>query len=473
MNFLIGRQQEQARLDKIKHSRKSEFVAVYGRRRVGKTFLIRHVFNNDFTFYLTGAANQGTDWQLRQFHAQLNKYSVAESQWQPATDWFTAFQQLIQLLEADSRVGKKVIFFDELPWLDTPKSDFLSSLEHFWNSWASARTDILLIVCGSAASWMIKNLLNNRGGLHNRITARVKLEPFNLAETERFLQRVGGVYDRYQICLFYMVFGGIPFYLEQIDPAQSATQNINELCFAENAPFRSEYENLYYSLFKKAEKHITVVEALATKNKGLTRLEIAKVTGLADGGGLTRVLKELEESSFIRRYNAFGKKKRGSLYQLVDLYSLFYLNFIRPSSVDDDNFWINALESPLFRTWSGYAFEMVCLHHVQQIKRALGISGVQTSVAAWQNEQAQIDLVIDRKDHVINLCEMKFSEAAFEINKSYAERLRNKIAAFRTQTSTKKSLFLTLISTYGVANNRHAGMVQNNLTMDILYELKY
>lgn len=470
MQKLIGRKKELQTLQAQLSSQKSEFVAVYGRRRVGKTFLIRRAFNHQFTFHVTGLAKVGKRKQLTRFHASLLKYAPDEQELIPANDWFAAFDQLEALLERKKTTGKKIVFLDEVPWLATRGSHFISALEGFWNDWASARDDILLIVCGSAASWMIKNLINNKGGLHNRITRRVKLEPFTLAETEVFLKNQHAVYDRYQIILLYMVFGGIPFYLEQIQTGLSAMQNINELCFERNAPFREEYNNLYASLFKKSERHIAVIEALAQKNKGLSRTEIIKLSQLSDGGGLTRILKELEESSFIRSYQSFQKKGRHKLYQLVDLYSLFYLNFIKNSSSDDENFWINAVEAPMFRTWSGYAFEMVCLHHVKEIKMALGISGVQTSVASWASDKAQIDLLIDRKDHIINLCEMKFSIHPFNINKKYADSLRNKIANFKAITETKKAVFLTMITTYGLLNNKYASMVQNDLRMDILFE---
>jgi len=298
----------------------------------------------------------------------------------------------------------------------------------------------------------------------------MKMIPFTLAETEQFLQNKNAAYDRYSILLLYMVFGGIPFYLEQIDTSQSAMQNINHLCFDSHAFFREEYTDLYASLFKKSERHIAVVEALATKKKGLKRKELIKLSKLPDGGGLTRILKELEESNFIRRYRSYGKKEKDSLYQLIDFYSLFYLNFIKNASIDDEGFWINAIESPLFNVWSGYAFEMACLHHVRQIKKALEIGGVQTSVSSWQSPEAQIDLIIDRKDHVINLCEMKFSIAPFKIDKKYAANLRNKISSFKSATETRKSIFLTMVSTYGIANNLHASMVQKDLTMEILFE---
>ncbi len=471
MAALIGRRLESEQLRSFAQSQKSQFVAVYGRRRVGKTFLIRQTFASQFAFQSTGLANATMSQQLAQFHAALMRFAT-QSSWEPPPpqSWFEAFQQLAELVEALPTDQKKVIFLDELPWLDTQHSGFLSSLEHFWNSWASARDDILLIVCGSAAAWMINKLINNRGGLHNRITGYIKLEPFNLGETEKFLESKNVALDHYQIVLLYMVFGGIPYYLDLIHPGLSATQNINRLCFTRNAPFRREYDNLYSSLFRKHHRHVAVVEALAGKGKGLTRKEIIQRSRLSDGGGLTRILHELEESGFIRRYRGYGKIERESLYQLTDNYSLFYLRFIRNVGKDDEQFWTNAVESPQFRTWAGYSFEMVCLQHIPQIKKALGISGVQTSVSSWQSSKAQIDLLIDRKDQVINLCEMKFNVGRFTIDKKYAENLRNKVSAFRQASGTRKAIFLTMITTYGLATSRYSGQVQNTLTMEDLFE---
>lgn len=471
MNPLIGRKKEVKQLKSYLNSRKSEFVAIYGRRRVGKTFLIRKAYNNQFDFQLTGLANASMKQQLIQFHAALLKYAEGTNfEHQPSTDWFEAFRNLAAFLEKLPTNNKKVLFLDELPWLDTHNSKFLSGLEHFWNSWASARDDIVLIVCGSAASWMLNHLLKNKGGLHNRITDRMKLAPFSLEETETFLASKNAAYNRYQTLLLYMVFGGIPFYLDFIKSEKSAMQNINDLCFYPDAPFRLEYDSLYASLFYKHQRHVAIIEALATKGKGLTRKEIINLTKFSDGGGLTKILKELEESNFIRRYKAFGKKQNEGLYQLIDLYSLFYLRFIRSADEDADRFWLDMLETPTFFAWAGYAFEMVCLHHLPQIKRALGISGVQTAISTWQSTNAQIDLVIDRKDQVINLCEMKFSINPFTINKKYDENLRNKVGNFRQITGTRKSLFLTFLTTYGITQNKYAGMVRSSLEMDILFE---
>jgi uncharacterized protein len=472
-NRIIGRAKELKAMEELKTSSKSEFLAVYGRRRVGKTFLIRNAFEHDFVFQLTGSANSKLQWQLGNFHRALVRQSPQQESLKPAENWFDAFQQLMDLAERSTK-EKKVVFLDELPWFDTPHSGFIAALEHFWNSWASGRTDILLIVCGSSASWIINKIINNKGGLHNRITKRIKLEPFSLAETELFFKSRGCAFERYQIVQLYMVLGGIPFYLEMTDPGQSAAQNINRLCFESGGELRTEFGNLYESLFKKAQHHVAVIEALASKASGLNREELIKAAKINNGGGTTMLLQELEECGFIRKYPGFGKKQKNNLYQLVDFYSLFYLTFIKDTNPIDENQWVNGIDYPAFRTWSGYAFEMVCLHHLKEIKQALGIGGVFTNTASWyatgSSAKAQIDLVIDRRDGVINLCEMKFSIKPFVIDKKYADELRHKIATFREQTKTTKSLFLTMITASGLQKNEYSNAwVQNSLTMDALF----
>ncbi|MDZ4683412.1 MAG: ATP-binding protein [Saprospiraceae bacterium] len=476
MAKITGRKEETALLKSMESFDRSVFVAVYGRRRVGKTFLIRSVFEGRFAFQLTGIANLETAHQLVNFHAALVRHFPQFEDKPVAKDWFYALQQLTTALETLPASGKKILFLDELPWLDTPNSLFISALEHFWNSWASARTDIILVVCGSAASWMINQLINNTGGLYNRVTHRIALEPFTLAECEAFFQAKLPGFDRYQLLQLYMVFGGIPFYLEAIDPRKSATQNINDLCFTQRGSLRSEFEKLYNSLFNKADRHIAVIEALAKKAQGLDRKALLKAAKLPDGGNTSLVLKELEESNFIRRYNSFGKLKNNALYQLSDFYSLFYLKFIQENS-RDENFWLKGSDTPEIRAWSGYAFEQVCLCHLRQIKHALGISSVQTQSSAWSgsngDEKAQIDLVIDRRDQVVNLCEMKFSIKSFTIDKEYAENLQRKIGLFREVTKTKKATWLTFISTFGITPNAYAqSLVHQSLGMNALFEEK-
>lgn len=472
MERIIGRKKEISLLKSLFSSQKSEFVAVYGRRRVGKTFLVRSAFKQQFTFQVTALGNATLDQQLTNFNIALKKV-FPQVEDRMAQNWFDAFQLLIEYFEISGN-EKKVIFFDELPWFDTHGSGFIQALEHFWNGWASAREDIILIVCGSAASWMINKLINNRRGLHNRVTKKIKLEPFTLNECEQFIRSKDSILDKYQIIQLYMVLGGIPFYWDEVLPDKSAHQNIHELCFTQNGVLRTEFPNIFSSLFKKYQKHELIIDALAQKASGLTREEIIELSGLPNAGSTSRILLELEESGFIRKYIPFGRKTRNSIYQLSDFYSLFYYRFIKGTQTGGHFNWLTMTDSPTFRVWSGYSFEQVCLSHILQIKHALGIAGVQTFVSTWRSnsktERAQVDLVIDRRDQVVNLCEMKFSVNPFVIDKNYAEVLRNKVGLFKQETATRKSVFLTMITTFGLKRNSYStSFVQNDFEMYILF----
>lgn len=469
--MIIGRKNEIELLNSKFKSVKSEFVALYGRRRVGKTYLVRSLFKGKFTFHFTGLANVTLDRQLVNFNMTMKEQRL-QSKKQNATSWMEAFSFLRLAIEK-SKQKKKIIFIDELPWLDTPQSFFIPALEHFWNSWVSARKDVLLVVCGSAASWMIQKLINNKGGLHNRVTQKIKIEPFSLQECEELLRYKKISIDKYQIIQLYMALGGIPFYWDAVEKGLSATQNIEKMCFSSNGLLAEEFRNLFKSLFKMAERHESIVAALAKKSKGLTREEICAGSKLANGGSLTRLLDELEQSGFIRKYNPYGKKTRSSIYQLSDFFSLFHLKFMQNHKTYGKNHWMKMIDSPSYRAWSGYAFEQVCLAHVLNIKQALGISGIDTEISSWKSisvkNGAQIDLVIDRRDGIINLCEMKFSVNPFIIDKKYDAELRNKIGAFKAETKTRKSLFTTMITTFGVKENNYSGNVQNDIKMSVLF----
>jgi uncharacterized protein len=466
---IIGRYKEKQDLHDILHSKKSEFVAVYGRRRVGKTFLIREYFLQETVFHLTGIANVNTDVQLSNFQTTLAKYFPKWKRGEVVGNWFEAFQELVTCINK-SNVSRKVIFIDELPWFDTPKSNFVPALEHFWNSWANARKDIILVVCGSAASWMINKLINNRGGLHNRVTCHIQLNPFTLKECEDFFVYKKLIFNRYQIVQIYMCFGGIPYYLDLIRKGKSTAQIINDICFAANGKLRNEFENLYGSLFKKEENYIKIVETLATKNIGLSRTDLIKYSKLSNGGGTTRMLDELEQSGFIKKYAGFGKSTRDSLYQLSDFFSMFYLKFMKKTAATDTQFWINSADSAAYRTWAGYAFEKVCLHHIEEIKKALGIASVQTQTYSWQTDGAQIDLIIERRDGIINIFEIKFSINEFTIDKKYDAILRNKIGLFRQISNTKKAVHFVMITTYGMKQNEYANTIlQNSITVNELF----
>ncbi|MGC4233361.1 MAG: ATP-binding protein [Niabella sp.] len=475
---IIGRQDEIVILNRLLQSREPELLAVYGRRRIGKTYLIHTFLEQHLVFSCSGQANGNTKEQLVNFTRQLNRYFPEKGTTLAPGSWQEAFYQLQERLEAiKDKKKKKVLFFDELPWLDTHKSGFLSSFGYFWNMYAANRSDLLVVICGSAASWMIHKVVNNKGGLHNRITQRMRLLPFTLKETEDYLQYKNIKLDRYQLLRLYMITGGVPAYLNAVEKGKSADQNIENMCFRKDGKLTEEFNNLYAALFNKPERHIQVIEALAKKRKGLTRSEILATANLLTGGGITEVLNELTESGFILKVYPYDKKERETLYRLADEYSLFYLKFMQHQKGNEKGQWISRMQSPAYTAWCGYAFENVCLSHIEAIKRGLQIAGVQSVAASWVqtgtigSNGAQIDLLIDRADQCINICEMKFSQSDFTIDKRYASELANKLKVFRDNTRTRKTLFLTLITTYGVKKNTYyTNLVQSELIMDDLFQ---
>ena len=483
MNQICARDRELKLLDKLYHSGKSEFLAIYGRRRVGKTFLIREFFKNQKVVYfaLTGVKGASLRKQLKNFFEEFKRVFGTSQLQKPPKDWSSAFAELRQAIAGVNGKERIILFFDELPWLATARSGFLQDLDHFWNRYMSEDARIVVIVCGSAASWMISKIIRNKGGLHGRLTAQIRLLPFDLKETEQFLEHRGIQLNRKAIIDIYMAIGGIPKYLNYVQKGLSAVQIINQLCF--EGPLESEFNELYSSLFESYHRHVTIVKALADSPCGLTKNALAKKCGLSPGGGMNLILEELEQSGFILTIRGFGNQKKESRLKLIDEYSLFYLKWSSKTKenslrTQDDQFWIRAFHTPQGRVWAGYAFEMLCLKHLSNIKKALGIEGVLTNASGWsvkppkksKEKGAQIDLLIDRADNCINLCEMKYYNEEFVIDKSYDQELRNKKEVFLSHTKSRKSVFITLISPYGVKNNvGYFETVDVNLSMNDLF----
>lgn len=476
MKEIIGRVTEKQLLEQSLKSDEAELIAMYGRRRVGKTYLIRKTFQKQLIFEFSGVHNASLKDQLTNFRntiAPLLKLPV-----QPAIplNWTEAFLALKNYAEPLLKKNKCVIFLDEFPWLSSAKSEFLSAFEFFWNSWGTKQNNLIVIICGSAASWMIQKVVNNKGGLHNRITKKIRLLPFTLAETSDYLTNNNVNLDQYQVTQLYMALGGIPQYLKEIAPGQSAAQNIDRICFTKDGALQGEFNNLYQSLFSEADKHIAIVKALAAKPAGLTRKEIIAVCRLSTGGTTTLLLQELTESGFISAYLPFEKNTRDSIYKLSDEYSRFYLKFIENSRATGPGTWIKLSATPSWRSWSGTAFESVCLKHTREIKAALGIAGVYTEESAWRHVPgknqpgAQIDLLFDRQDFCISICEIKFSATAFTIDKAYAAELVQKREVFKSKTKTPKTLFIVMVTTFGTQDNSYkTGLVQNDIVLQDLF----
>ncbi|MGB0931795.1 MAG: AAA family ATPase, partial [Chitinophagales bacterium] len=450
---ITGREKEKEELQEALTSNEAELISVIGRRRVGKTFLIETIYQSRIIFQLTGIQKEPLFTQLRNFRDVIAEYSNSHLPIEQPKDWLAAFQVLKAYLKPLLGVEKKVLFFDELPWISTHKSGFLSAFGYFWNSWAK-RQNLVIVICGSAASWMIQKVVNDTGGLHNRITKRLDLQAFTLEETKRYLENRSLFFDHYQLLQIYMATGGIPHYLKAIRKAKSAAQIIDEMCFSSTGLLRTEFPNLYASLFKNHERHIAVIRALATKKQGMTRKEILAKTKTVSGGGVSKVLTELSHSGFITDYFPFGKKHNPKVYRLTDEYSLFYLQFLENKKHAREGTWQTLSQTQAYKTWSGYAFENICLKHIPQIKKALGISRVYTLASTFYQagkkgqKGAQIDLVLDRNDHVINLFEIKFYSDQFTLTKAYAEAIRQKQTVFKNSSKTRKQIFWVLLTTF-------------------------
>ena len=468
---MIGREKEQRRLREMADSGEAEFVAVYGRRRVGKTYLVRETFDGDFTFCHSGMARVGMVRQLQAFRSSLKEWGYANCP--RLTNWIDAFDELKQVVKG-SRQQRKILFIDEMPWMDTPKSGFVPALENFWNGWASARKDVMLVVCGSATSWIIDKVLKNKGGLHGRVTEQIPLEPFTLRECELYAQSRGLDYTRRMVMECYMVLGGIPYYWRMLHRGMSPAQNFDELLFTPQGRLRDEFDELYASLFRRKEPYVKIVSALGAKPEGLTRDALIALAGLSDGGRTGRYLNELESCGFIRKNHVIGHKTKESVFRLIDNYSLFYLQFIADGGDSPGRLWTERLETAEYYSWAGRAFERVCLLHVHEIKRALEIGGVTTSEFAWRGmatdgKPAQIDLLIDRNDGIVDICEMKYTKEPYALDEGEWTRISRRRGALRSVLPPAKAIHVVMVTDSPMIRNAWSKEVMGFVASDDLF----
>lgn len=479
MSRIVGRKNELEEFERLYNSGRPEFVAVYGRRRVGKTFLIKQAFKGRITFQHTGVSPVDQEGEKNLMRTQLESFYYTllshglEGYMKPKS-WLEAFFQLEQLLIKLDNGSRQVVFLDELPWMDTPRSGFLPAFESFWNGWCSGRDNIMLVVCGSATSWILGNLSRNKGGLYGRLTHEIKLSPFTLKESEEYFLGENIELSRYDIAQSYMVFGGIPYYLSYFKKGLSLEGNVDNILFGRNPRLRDEYNRLFNAIFSNPEDCKKIIRLLAKKHIGFTREEIAKETGLPLGGGLTDTLNALAESDFVQRYNPYDKSGKTIYYKLIDNFSLFWLKYVECHQSSAD-FMTDNMASNIMKSWRGVAFEELCWQHIRQIKQALGIAGVSSTISAWgvkgtdETDGVQIDLLIIRNDNVVNLCEMKFSGGTYTIDKDEEIKLRNRIETLKGTLSPRQTVHLTLVTTFGLSNGKHSGIVQKQVELDDLF----
>lgn len=471
--MIVGRKEEIGKLMHAYKSEYSEFVAVYGRRRIGKTFLIRETFHDMFTFQYTGILNISNKEQISEFYTSLLIQGLPADTNTPKT-WFEAFHLLEDLITA-SKQKRKIVFIDELPWMDAPNSHFLPAFEHFWNGWASARKDLLLVICGSASSWIINKIFRNRGGLYNRVTTKIRLQQFSLAECEELSLHLKLPLTRNMLLEGYMVMGGVPFYWTKLDPKKSMGQNVNDLFFREDGELHDEFNFIYASMFNRPEKYIKVVETLSGKKSGLTRDEIISKGKLESNGQLSNILKDLIECGFIRKYCHLDKKLKNAVYQLVDCYTLFYYQFVKTASGVDENYWLRIMNASVYNTWCGLAFERVCLLHTRQIKAALGISGILANLFSWHVKKSdvhpgvQIDLVIDRNDNVVDVCEMKYAPKGYRMTAKDLDKIHTNLGILQMYLPKHKAVQPVLITSNGAIRNKYSDEILLQLSSDQLF----
>lgn len=486
MQEIIGRESEIQLLRKILSSHDAEFLALYGRRRVGKTYLIRTFFrDSSCTFFEATGQKDGTmKEQLLNFSESLSKTFFQGLNVQPPENWKEAFKNLTMLIKKMDKNKKVVLFFDELPWMVTPRSQFMQHLDYIWNTEWSDLGNLKLIVCGSAASWMLEHFIYTKGGLHNRITGRICLKPFNLKETRQYLNYRGLTLNHQQVLELYMVMGGIPHYLKSVSKGLSAMQNINDICFTKEGLLFDEFQKLYASLYKDSGVHIKLIRLIASSRQGISLNEIIeKEEGLSSGGTLRQRLLELEAAGFIHGMVPYGNKKKGIFYRILDEYTYFYLKWIEPFSqtvdlLEEPSYWGKISQTPHWYNWTGYAFESVCFKHIDRIRHALGIDKIVSKAGSWrympgpsdQDKGAQIDLLFDRADRVVTICEIKSSFGKFSIDKTYAENLRNKVNVYRDQTKTIKQIFIAMVTLYGLIKNEYSEeLVSSEITLEDLF----
>ena len=475
MEAIIGRKAEIKRLTAAVDSPRSEFIALYGRRRVGKTFLINQVFRNQFIFKMTGVIEGTLKDQFTAFADAMSDYGYDIPEM--PKDWMSAFIMLKNALKQKVNSGERcIIFIDELPAMDAEGANVASAVGYFWNNWASQFDNIVFIICGSATSWMITNVIDSKGGLHDRITVEMPIHPFTLKEVESYLESQRFIWNRQIILQAYMIFGGIPYYLSLLDREESLVQNVDRMFFSQDMQMRREFRRLFNTLYKNPDRYIDVIKALSKSREGLTRGELAKELKCANNGHLGKQLEDLVFCDLIRKNVVREKeiKSKDSIYQICDFFSLFYMAFIDKAEVEMQ-YWAHHINTPEINSWMGLTFERICMAHIQQIKHALHIDTISTISYSWRSKTstpaAQIDIIIERADKIVNICEVKYSQDEYNLNKEEYDKICKRKNVFIQETGLRHAPWITMITTEGVAQGKYSEMIQSQVRLDELFEI--
>lgn len=471
---MVGRVQERRCLDRCDGSDKSELVCVYGRRRVGKTFLVEQTLGPFFAFHVVGSKDAATSSQLREFGLELTDRGDPNPN--PPADWREAFNRLYKVITAPdaprSPHGKAVVFIDEFPWFAKQRSDFLSAFSTFWNRRSTTGQKLLVVICGSATSWVIEHVLESAGDMAARVTESIFLKPFALAETKEYFDSRGFGWDERSLIETQMVFGGLPYFFSLMSPHQSLAQSIDRLCLRPRAQLRDETMILLESTMRRSRLYVELFALLAQHRYGVPKAEAMRLLGHSTNQFI-KATAEAVKCGYVHEYKNLSKPQNPKYLMLVDPFILFHYRLIEPAHGDSPRSWADFVaDQERYTAWRGNAFEIVCLQHVRQLKSALGIGGVLTKEYPWASARkaggAQVDLVIERADRIVNLCEMKFTDAPYELTSAVEQELVRKREVFREETGTRLALKTVLVSAQGTAGY-HDSQIAQIITADDLF----
>ena len=494
---MIGRKKEIKLLNEICDLEESSLVAIYGRRRIGKTYLVNHMFKKyrqDCLFFeFTGAYDGDKRGQIDNFIDQVYEWFYVEPSFE-IKSWSDAFRFLKRTIDKEIKKRdsneKVIVFLDEVPWIDrSNKGGFLSALGYFWNTWCEPRENVVLILCGSNSSWIRDKILKNaRGSLYQRVTHQISMYPFDLKETKAYLlEQKGFMIDNKTVTDIYMIFGGVAKYLSFLNPNESSAENIDRVFFSIHGSMYREYDELFSSLFAdKSDYYKSVIELLCTRRSGFSLSDISKAFNEKLGGKLRLAIAELEECGFIKGLSKYGNSVRGVNYMIVDPYILFHHKWIKGFSRNDiatlpNNYWLHKSSSQSYAVWSGYAFEIVVMVNIRLYLNAIGRLGFFSGVYHWQHmaksedeQGAQIDMVVNYGNNIFDILECKYYNSEYVISKEYAKNIKNKLSMFKKYglySKQKSELRLVFLTSYGVKMNAEAHSLNiSRVCLDDLFE---
>lgn len=416
MKRFVGRELELKKLRAIGEADEPSIVVVYGRRRVGKTELLEQAFRHRNILKFEGIEGLSEKDQYANAMRQLAKY-VGEDLLTKVQ--ITSWSEFFDLVARYTKEGTWTIYLEELQWLANYESKLLSELKYAWDNQFRRNPKLLLILCGSAPSFMLEKVVHSKA-LYNRSQHEIHLQELSISETKLFLKNRS---DR-EIFNAYLSVGGIPEYLKWVDKESSVFQGLCTHAFTSGSFFSREFEKIFTSSLANNKHYREIIETLS-RCKFLSREELAEKLKLTSGGTLSILLTDLEKCGFISKYCPYNLSNSSNVirYAIADNYLHFYFNFIRPIQSKIENGDYNevpqsAIKMDSYAKWLGFAFERWCRKYSRVIAKILGFSGVQYRSGAYFSRATnkkdpgyQIDLVFDRADKVYTICEMKYLQS--------------------------------------------------------------